>query len=70
MTTNKPGWMTTEFWLALVTVLLPLAVQFGVVKSEDSLQVAAQSTTVVQCLAQIIVAVAYIWSRVKIKTKG
>ncbi len=72
MTSIKPGWQTTEFWLTLVPQALALAVLVGLVAPADreTLQGAViNAVTAVGALATSATAIwKYIQARTELKT--
>lgn len=70
----KPGYKTTEFWMSLIPQILVVAVAFGWFTADDAEKIGTAAPIVVKTVSTAAVAavsfVAYIWSRVKIKTAG
>ena len=71
---QKPGYLTTEFWLVMVAALLSVAVAGGYLAPEQSSQIGdavAQAinaiSNLVSVLTPLISIVVYVWSRTKIK---
>lgn len=63
--TDKPGYKTTEFWSTILNLLLQTAVSVGIITQTDSESLAQ---LLLPTIAAVIPLIAYIWSRVKIKT--
>jgi hypothetical protein len=60
----KPGWQTTEFWIAIVTFLFGALTLTGVIGEEESNQWAELFKT----LIMVIVPSVYINGRAKVKS--
>lgn len=65
----KPGWKTTEFWLAALAQLLPFLVALGVVPAADAQSISASVASVVSGVVAAIGLVSYIIQRFKLKTQ-
>ena len=70
----KPGYATTEFWLTLISQLIPILVLTGLLTPDDATGVQSGLETAVTtgfAFGQaIITLVTYVWGRVKVKTAG
>jgi len=68
----KPGYKTTEFWLALLAQLLPLLVLTGILSPDEVSAIETSTLEVVKVVGSLIVAVIPLWryidSRAKIKS--
>jgi len=67
----KPGYKTTEFWLAAFSYIGGLLVLLGVVNQAEADQIFAAAAQMVQAAAALIIAIAplltYIRSRAELK---
>lgn len=72
-TLERPGWQTSEFWLAAVAQVVPILVLLGIFSPTDAVGVKDATSSVIVTgfafLAAVVTALMYIWSRVKIKTR-
>lgn len=70
---SRPGWQTSEFWLAAAAQVIPILVLLGVLNPADAVGVKDAVSSVIVTgfafLAAVATALMYIWSRVKIKTR-
>lgn len=70
---NRPGYLTTEFWLALVAQALPLLVTTGVIAPGDVNTLEGALTRIINSAAALLAAawvlVSYIKSRTEVKKK-
>lgn len=64
----KPGYQTTEFWLALVAQAVPLAVLFGVIPHADQPAVTSGLTEAVQNVAAVIGSAVMVWKYISSRT--
>jgi hypothetical protein len=62
----KPGYLTSEMWLVVVTTILSFLAAFGVISQEEA---ATWKELIVPLVPGIIAVAAYIWSRTQVKTK-
>ncbi len=65
MPDNKPGYKTTEFWMALGSLLSAILVQFGLVPLSDQQHLAGSFAT---AATAIFLSLQYITGRNQIKT--
>lgn len=70
----KPGYQTTEFWLAVLAQVLPFLVMFKVIPTEDSTNIQAMVSTIIMGLGSMIIGVTaivtYISGRVATKNEA
>lgn len=70
-TTPKPGWKSSEFWLALVFQILPVLVIIGIVTTEEADTLAQAITQAVAAVGALVAAmlpiIRYIDSRKEVK---
>jgi hypothetical protein len=67
----KPGYKTSEFWIALVAQIIPFMILFGVVTADEAETVNESITQLIAAIfaaaASIAPIVAYIQGRAKVK---
>lgn len=66
----KPGWKTTEFWLALITPIVSILVTLGVIGQEQAEQLIKGSNLIVQGIFTAAPAVAYVLGRAWVKANA
>lgn len=68
MEPEKPGWMTTEFWLALVTQGVALLVLFGIVSVVEKDTVTGTLGRAVENAFALAASAAAIWKYIQSRT--
>lgn len=68
MEPEKPGWMTTEFWLTLVAQVVALLVLFGVVSVADKDSVTGTMGRAVENVFAVVGSAAAIWQYIRSRT--
>ena len=66
-TMQKPGWKTSEFWLAAFNQLLPVLVFLGIVPAADAQSLVAMWAQIVAGAVASVSFVAYVIQRYQIK---
>lgn len=68
----KPGYKTSEFYIALVGPAISLLIAFGVISPDQGEEIESAAVQLIMAIFAVIVAVApvvtYIWSRAKVKS--
>jgi len=62
----KPGYKTTEFWLALVNAVLMVLMATGVITDTDGEQIEGLAG---QLIAAVLPIALYVWGRAKVKAQ-
>jgi len=70
----KEGYKTTEFWITLISYVVPILVLFGVITPDQAESVTSEGNALVEAIFNLLVALGpivstalYIWSRTKVK---
>jgi hypothetical protein len=66
----KPGWKTTEFWLALLPTVFTIVQASGLIPAGDAAGLSSDTSKIVIGIFAVCSVVAYIRSRVMVKTKS
>ncbi len=61
----KPGYKTTEFWLAAAAQLIPLLVLFGVLTGEEAATLDNSLGEAVATVGALVVAVSPVWKYIE-----
>jgi hypothetical protein len=65
---NKPGYKTTEFYVTIATLAITLAAASGKVSQADVPGLNAAAGQAISSIIGLVTAIAYIWSRTKVKS--
>lgn len=65
---NKPGYQTTEFWLALMAQLAPLLVIFGVLSQAEAETLAATASQFIAAGVALVAAAMPVWKYIESRT--
>lgn len=68
MSDEKPGWMTTEFWLTLVAQAVALLVLFGVISVADKDSVTGTMGRAVENVFAVVASFVSIWKYIQSRT--
>lgn len=63
----KPGWTTSEFWMALIPTAIAMAVALGLVGPEQKDELATTATKIVTGVFALVTAIVYIRGRAQLK---
>ena len=64
----KPGFLTSEFWLTVVTFIVNIFVMLGYLTPAEADDFVKSVATAFAAISTIIITVYYIYSRIKVKT--
>lgn len=67
MPTLKPGFMTSEYWVTVITALLSLLAAAGVIGPTDAQPLVENVKTVIFGLYSLLAILSYIHGRVELK---
>ena len=68
-TMQKPGWKTSEFWLAAFNQMLPVLVFLGIVPAADAQSLVAMWAQIIAGAVAAVSFVAYVIQRYQLKTQ-
>ena len=66
----KPGWKTSEFYLALIPTLFAILQNSGIIGAAERTSLANDTSKIVVGIFAIVSVVSYIRGRVVVKTNG
>lgn len=64
---NKPGWKTTEFWVTILSLVLTILTNSGIVKM-DSSEASQMVSQIAPAAVTLVTAIVYITARTSLKS--